>query len=99
MNLHEELVERLARRRSAQLGELSSAAYAELVLAVHENPEAFCDRDDDRAFLEVVRTLERYEATGEDDDLLSDEEYLVERRRRFDAIAASCSRARSGLAS
>ena len=84
---------RLAIHRVEQLGGLSAEGFSELVLAVHENPEAFCDRDDDRAFLEVVRTLERYEATDEDDDLLSDEEYFLFRLRRFDAIAASCSRA------
>ena len=54
MDARSELVMRLAIHRVEQLGGLSAEGFSELVLAVHENPEAFCDRDDDRAFLELL---------------------------------------------
>ena len=59
MNLHEELMERLARRRSASLGGLSDAAYAELLLAVREQPEAYVDDPRDDAFNQIVKAVDR----------------------------------------
>ena len=93
MDARAELVMRLAIHRVEQLGGLSAEGFSELVLAVRDDVEGFCDRDDDRAFLELVRALERYEASFADDDLLDDSEYYVERRRRLDAIEAACERA------
>ena len=43
MNVHEELIQRCAARRRKALGDLSDQGFAELLLAVRENPSAFVD--------------------------------------------------------
>ena len=60
MDAHEELVLRLAEKRSKKLG-LSKNGYAELVLAVRKDPEKFVDDEHEEAFLCVAKALDRYE--------------------------------------
>ena len=93
MNLHEELVERLARRRSAQLGELSSAAYAELVLAVRQKPDAYLDDSSDQAFSQLIDAIDRVMRSRKDDDLRDDDAFMEERTRRMARLASDCKQA------
>jgi hypothetical protein len=93
MNLHEELVERLARRRSAKLGGLSQAAYAELVLAVREKPEDYIDDSSDQAFLLLEQAVRRVIDSRKDDELRDDESFMKERARRMKRLAADCAKA------
>lgn len=93
MNAWDELVERCARRRRSKIGPLSDDAYAELTLAVRENPQGFVDDPSDQAFLELAQALDAYRASLGDDDLLDDEAYQAARARRLSALAESCERA------
>lgn len=93
MNLHEELMERLARRRSASLGGLSDAAYAELLLAVREQPEAYVDDPLDDAFNQIVKAVDRVMRSREDDDLRDDEEFMRERSQRMERLRRDCAQA------
>ena len=93
MNLHEELMERLARRRSAKLGGLSSAAYAELLLAVREKPEAYIEDPSDRAFSMLVQAVDRVMHSREGDDLRDDEQFMQERTQRMARLARECEKA------
>ena len=93
MNLHEELMERLARRRSASLGGLSDAAYAELLLAVREQPEAYVDDPRDDAFNQIVKAVDRVMRSREDDDLRDDEEFMRERSQRMERLRRDCAQA------
>ncbi len=93
MNLHEEFVERLARRRSRQLGGLSSAAYAELMLTVREQPDSFIDDPDDRAFLLAAQAIDRVMKSREDDEFRDDEAFMQERTQRMARLARDCAQA------
>ena len=93
MNLHEELVERLARRRSAQLGGLSQAAYAELVLAVRKNPDSYLDDPSDQAFSLLVTAIDRVMASRADDEWRDDEEFMEERSQRMGRLRTDCAEA------
>lgn len=93
MNLHEELVERLARRRSRSLGDLSQAAYAELVLSVREQPEAFLDDPSDQAFRLVVQAVDRVMHSRAEDEWRDDEAFMDERRKRMERLARDCAQA------
>ena len=93
MNAWEELVERCARRRREKIGPLSDEAYAELVLAVRADPEAFVDTEQERAALVIARALDAYRASCRDDELLDDAAYEAERARRMAALRAECVRA------
>lgn len=93
MRAWDELVERCARKRRAQLGSLSDEAYDELVLAVRENPVAFVDDDAEQAFLEVAQALDAYEASRHDDDLLDDVEFRAAREKRLALLANRCNHA------
>ncbi|MDO5120409.1 MAG: hypothetical protein Q4D48_10030, partial [Coriobacteriales bacterium] len=93
MNLHEELIERLARRRSHQLGNLSPAAYAELVLSVREQPEAYVDHDADQAFMQLVAAVDRVMRSREDDDLRDDDAFMEERSNRMARLLHDCEQA------
>ena len=93
MNLHEELMERLARRRSKKLGELSPAAYAELLLAVRENPQSYLDEPSDQAFSLLVQAAERVFASREDDEFRDDEQFMQERARRMERLRRDCEEA------
>lgn len=93
MNLHEELVERLARRRSMALGDLSKAAYAELVLAVREQPEAYVDDASDQAFLQLVEGIDRVMRSRAEDEWRDDDGFMEERSRRMARFARDCEQA------
>lgn len=90
MNLHEELIERLARRRSAKLGELSPAAYAELVLAVREQPESYLDDPTDKACFELEKAVNRVLKSREEDEWRDDESFMAERTRRMERLSRDC---------
>lgn len=93
MNLHEELIERLARRRSARLGGLSQGAYAELVLAVREQPEAYAEDPSDQAFMQIETAVERVMRSRRDDEWRDDDAFLDERKSRMARLAGDCARA------
>ncbi len=93
MNLHEELMERLARRRSAKLGGLSDAAYAELLLAVREQPDTYLDDPQDQAFLMITQAIDRVMASRKDDDLRDDDAFMKEREQRMARLSRDCAKA------
>ena len=93
MNLHEELIERSARRRSAKLGGLTPAAYAELVLAVREHPQDYIDDPSDQAFLEVSQGVGRVLLSRADDELRDDDAFMEERQRRMQRLEQDCAHA------
>lgn len=92
MDAREELVLRLAEKRRQKL-DLSSSGYAELVLAVRENPAKFVDDPAEEAFGIVAQALARYEESHRKDDLLNDEDFMAERTRRLDRMREDCKRA------
>ena len=93
MNAWEELVARCAMRRNEKIGPLSDEAYAELVLAVRQNPADFADEPPEQALLAVARALDAYRASGRDDDLLDDAAFEAERARRLGLLRAACRQA------
>lgn len=93
MNAWDELVDRCARRRAEKIGPLSDEAFAELMLAVRERPMDFVDDVSEQAFVVLARALDAYSASHENDDLLDDDAYDVERRRRLGSLRAECARA------
>lgn len=93
MNAWDELVERCALRRREEIGPLSDQAFEELLLAVRERPEAFAERDSERALLVLARGLDAYRESRRDDDLLDDDAFEAERARRVGALRLECSRA------
>lgn len=94
MDAREELVLRLAQRRSVALG-LTSSGYAELLLAVREDPAAFMDEPGDEALQLVQKALDRYDASLRDDDLLDDDAYLQARQQRMAHMRQDCAAALS----
>lgn len=94
MNAWDELVQRCALRRRDKIGPLSDEAYAELLLAVRADPEAFVDTSVERSALVMARALDAYRASCRDDDLLDDAAYEAERARRLAALHAECVLAR-----
>lgn len=93
MNLHEELVARLAQRRSAQLGGLSQAAYAELVLAVREKPQSYVDDPSDQAFSMLVTAIDRVFASRATDEWRDDDDFMDERAQRMEHLRRDCAEA------
>ena len=93
MNAWDELVARCARRRNEKIGPLSDEAYAELVLAVRQNPVDFVDAAPEQALLLLARALDAYRASLGHDDLLDDEAFEAERSRRLATLRAECERA------
>ena len=93
MNAWNELVERCAHRRNEKIGPLSDEAYAELVLAVRQNPADFADETSEQALLVLARALDAWRASRERDDLLTDKDYEAEHARRLAALRAECERA------
>lgn len=94
MDGREELVLRLAARRRRKLG-LSDAAYAELLLAVCEDPKKFLEDDTDAAFLIVANAMDAVSAARKDDDLLDDGEFYQTREKRLARMRRECERALS----
>ena len=93
MNAHREQVLRLSLKRSKKLGSLSQEAFAELELAVREDPGNFVDDAQEEAFAILVRALDDYADSQRDDDLLSDEQYLSARAQRLTRMSGACQRA------
>lgn len=93
MNIHEELVQRLAARRREALGDLSDQAFAELLLAVRESPEGFVDSPAEAAYVELDRAFAAYDESLGNDDLLDDDEYQAARLARLGALRGACGRA------
>lgn len=93
MSLNDELIERLAQRRSAKLGGLSSAAYDELLLAVRKNPETYVDDPHDQAFLLLVHAVDRVLRSREEDEFRDDDSFMQERGRRMDRLRRDCAEA------
>ncbi|MCI1666027.1 MAG: hypothetical protein LKI25_06660 [Atopobiaceae bacterium] len=93
MDARGELVRRCALKRLASIGPLSKEGFSELLSAVAADPRSFADDAEEQAFLEIEQTLEKERAATAGDDLLDDDEYQRERRRRFGRIATSCDRA------
>ena len=58
MNAWDELVERCARRRREKIGPLSEDAYAELLLAVRNDPASFVDDPSEAALLVLAQALD-----------------------------------------
>lgn len=90
MNAWDELVERCAERRREKIGPLSDEAFAELRLAVREQPTAFVDDAAEEALLVVARALDAYRAQTQGDDLLDDDAYERARKRRLGLLASAC---------
>lgn len=85
-----ERVARLAAKRAAKLGQLSAGAYQELLNSVRENPDAFVDDDEERAFELLVKLEAWLEQGRRDDEFLSDEQYaavLQDRLARVRSVA------------
>lgn len=93
MDVREELVQRCAVRRREKIGGLSDEGFAELVLAVRDNPSAFVDSPADEAFSAFATALTAYEQNIDGDDLLDDSEYTSTRKRRLASLAQACDRA------
>ena len=93
MNVHEELVLRCAARRRRELGDLSDQGFAELLLAVRENPGAFVDSPEEAAYVELERAFASYDESLRDDDLLDEDEYQKARQKRLASLRAGCARA------
>ncbi len=95
MNFQEELILRCASRRRQKLGQLSDAAYEELLLAVRQNPEAYIDSDAERAFALLAQAMRKFNESARDDDLLDDDQYMAARNKRFEALRGACQAALS----
>jgi hypothetical protein len=95
VNGREELVLRCAQRRREKIGTLSDEGFAELCLAVRENPTAFVDSPEQASFATLVGALDAFHRAGADDDLLDDDEFRAARERRLQALSAGCAQALS----
>lgn len=95
MNFQEELILRCASRRRQKLGQLSDAAYEELLLAVRQNPEAYIDDDAERALALLAQAMRKFNESARDDDLLDDDQYMAARNKRFDSLRGACQAALS----
>lgn len=93
MNVREELILRCAEARREKIGQMSDAAFNELLLTVRENPDAFIERDAEKAFSALGAALRRFDESVRNDDLLDDDQYVEERERRFSALRKACDKA------
>ena len=93
MDVREELVQRCAVRRREKIGGLSDEGFAELVLAVREDPSAFIDSPEEEAFSTFASALTAYEQKLDEDELLDDSEYTSTRKRRLASLSQACDRA------
>lgn len=87
MNFREELILRCASRRRQKLGQMSDAAYQELLLAVKQNPEAYVNDPAEKAYVILGKTLRKFNESARDDDLLDDDQYMAARAKRFEVLA------------
>lgn len=93
MDAREELVQRCAVRRREKIGTLSDEGFAELILAVRNDPTTFVDNPTEEAFAALAAALVTYEQSLAKDDLLDDDEYTITRKHRLGALADACNRA------
>lgn len=93
MRYQEELIERLAQHRRAQLGNLSEHAYEELVLAVRRDPQAFLVDDSDRAYERLGKALAANELSQAEEEFLDDAAYEASRKRRLLKLREGCAAA------
>lgn len=93
MNFKEELIARCATRRRAEIGQMSDAAFEELLLSVRANPEASVKTPTEQAYALLGKAVERFEESARDDDLLDDDQYMAARAKRFEALRAACAKA------
>ena len=93
MRAREEFVQRLSIKRARKLGSLSKEAFAELELAVRNDPVSFVDDVEEEAFGIVASALAHYEESLHDDDLLDDDQYVEARAQRLGLIGNACEQA------
>lgn len=93
MKYKDELIERLAQRRRAQLGQLSDEAFEELVLAVKADPAAFLTDDADRAYERLGRVLAANETAMAEEEFLDDNAYEKSRNKRLGKLRQGCAEA------
>ena len=92
MDAWDELVQRCARRRLQKIGPLSDQGYAELLLAVRQDPMSFVDDPAEEAFACLARALRAWRAdSGE--DYLDDDAFKAARARRLQALSSACAAA------
>ena len=92
MNARDEFVLRLATKRGAKLS-LSDSGYAELLLAVQEDPTKFMEDASDEAFLCIAQALRRYNESRSKDEFLDDADFMRERKRRLERMRQDCAQA------
>ncbi|WP_321971336.1 hypothetical protein [Paratractidigestivibacter sp.] len=93
MNFKEELIARCAARRRAQIGEMSDAAFEELLLSVRANPQASISTPTEQAYAVLGRAMARFDESTHDDDLLDDDQYIAARKKRFEQLRKACAEA------
>lgn len=93
MNAWNELVERCALRRREKIGPLSDQAFAELRLAVRENPVSFVDDPSEQAFLVLARALDAWRTAAADNEAMDDDEFQAARARRLETLVLACEQA------
>lgn len=93
MRAWDELVTRCALRRREKIGPLSDQAFAELMLAVRENPVSFVDTPAEEAFLTLARALDAWHASASETEALDDEAFQAARARRLAALAHAAEKA------
>lgn len=90
MDAREEQIFRLALKRRRKLGSLSDEGFAELELAVREDPARFVDDSEEEAFALVAQALSDLESSRATDELLDDEQFEQARSRRMERLARAC---------
>ena len=93
MNFKEELIARCAARRRAEIGQMSDAAFEELLLTVRANPEASISTSTEQAYALLGRAIDKFKDSMRDDDLLDDDQYMAARTKRFESLRAACAKA------
>ena len=90
MRARAEAIERIALKRKARLGKLSDEGYAELRLAVENNPDKFVEDEQERAFLMLADALDANAKAREGEDFLDDDAYEKSRTRRLGRLRDTC---------
>lgn len=93
MNFREELIARCASRRRTEIGQMSDAAFEELLLSVRANPVASVKTPTEQAYALLGKAIGRFEDSARDDDLLDDDQYMAARAKRFEALRGACEKA------
>ena len=88
-----ERVARLVTKRAAALGDLSQGAVEELTRSVREDPDAFVDDDEERAFALLVRAQTTLAQGRAEDEFLSDDQYAAALEDRLARLRATAEQA------